>query len=56
MGRLKIPLIRRDHERLRLRAMLLEGAQSAPTGAVDAAYFVVLRQRVDARHAARQRR
>ena len=56
MGTLKRSLIRRDQERMRLREMLLEGAKSAPTGEADEAYFVVLRQRVDARHAARQRR
>lgn len=47
-------LIRRDQERMRLRAMLLEGAQSAPTGEADAAYFVELRQCVDACNAGKQ--
>ena len=36
-------LIRREQERLLLRAMLLDGAQSAPTGVADAAYFATLR-------------
>ena len=38
-------LIRNDQERLRLRAMLLEGAQAKPTGQADAAYFASLRLR-----------
>lgn len=38
-------LIRRDQDRLRLRAMLLDGAQSAPTGVADTAYFATLRKR-----------
>lgn len=42
-------LIRRDQERLRLRAMLLEGAQSAPTGEADASYFAALRKRATPR-------
>jgi antitoxin ParD1/3/4 len=38
-------LIRRDQERLRLRALLLEGAESPPSGRADAAYFEALRSR-----------
>ena len=38
-------LIRRDQERLRLRALLLEGATSPVTGEADAAYFEALRAR-----------
>ncbi|MBV8062458.1 MAG: hypothetical protein JOY51_02635, partial [Nevskia sp.] len=36
-------LIRRDQERLRLRALLLAGAESRPAGEADAAYFNFLR-------------
>ena len=39
-------LIRRDQDRLRLRGLLLEGAQSAPAGPADEAYFKRLRDRV----------
>lgn len=39
-------LIRRDQERLRLRAMLLEGAESPPSGVADSSYFQALRARV----------
>jgi antitoxin ParD1/3/4 len=39
-------LIRKDQERQRLRALLLDGAASAPTSAVDDAYFDGLRDRV----------
>jgi antitoxin ParD1/3/4 len=38
-------LIRRDQDRLKLRAALLEGANSKPTGPADAAYFESLRAR-----------
>lgn len=38
-------LIRRDQERLRLRGLLLEGAESAPSGEADAGYFQGLRAR-----------
>ena len=38
-------LIRRDQDRLRLRGLLLDGASSAATAAVDAAYFGGLRER-----------
>lgn len=44
-------LIRRDQDRLRLRSLLLDGAQSAPAGPADANYFEGLRDRV--RRAAR---
>ncbi len=36
-------LIRRDQDRLRLRNLLLEGAQSKATGLADADYFASLR-------------
>ena len=36
-------LIRRDQDRLRLRNLLLEGAQSTPTCLADADYFAALR-------------
>ncbi|RQP24631.1 type II toxin-antitoxin system ParD family antitoxin [Piscinibacter terrae] len=39
-------LIRRDQERLRLRALLLEGAASAPAGEADDKYFAGLRNRI----------
>ncbi len=39
-------LIRKDQDRLQLRDLLLAGAASAPTAAVDAAYFDGLRERV----------
>src|SRR3546814_4184264 len=39
-------LIRKDLDRQRLRGLLLEGAASAPTAPVDAAYFDGLRARV----------
>jgi antitoxin ParD1/3/4 len=42
-------LIRRDQERLNLRAMLLEGARSKPVGEADAAYFEALRRSPDAK-------
>lgn len=38
-------LIRKDRERQDLRALLLEGAASAPTAPADAAYFEALRAR-----------
>ena len=37
-------LIRRDKDRLHLRSLLLEGAESAVVGPADAAYFESLRQ------------
>jgi len=41
-------LIRRDRDRLRLRGLLLEGAESAPAAPVTAAYFELLREGVRA--------
>ena len=41
--------IRRDQERLNLRAMLLEGARSKPLGEADASYFDALRRSTDAK-------
>lgn len=38
-------LIRRDQERLKLRALLLEGADSPASGEADATYFAELRDR-----------
>ena len=39
-------LIRKEQDRQQLRGLLLAGAASAPTVAVDARYFEGLRQRV----------
>lgn len=39
-------LIRKDRDRQHLRALLLEGAQSATSGPADAAYFGALRDRI----------
>lgn len=39
-------LIRADQDRERLRKLLLDGAASAPTAAVDESYFDHLRDRV----------
>ena len=39
-------LIRKDQDRLRLRGLLLAGAESAPTKPVDEAYFDRLRRKV----------
>jgi antitoxin ParD1/3/4 len=39
-------LIRRDQERLYLRALLLEGAESPSCGDADSSYFQALRDRV----------
>jgi antitoxin ParD1/3/4 len=39
-------LIRRDQDRLKLRSLLIEGAQSAQTGLADADYFAGLRNQV----------
>jgi antitoxin ParD1/3/4 len=47
-------LIRKDHDRQRLRGLLLAGVASASTAPVDEAYFDRLRQRV--RKTARLRR
>ena len=41
-------LIRRDQQRLQLRALLIDGASSPETGEADARYFTGLRQRVAA--------
>jgi len=46
-------LIRRDQERQRLHALLVAGATSTPTSAVDEAHFEGLRDRV--RQAAKAR-
>lgn len=42
-------LIRKDQDRSRLRALLLQGAESAPGQPVDLAYFDTLRVRVQRR-------
>ena len=42
-------LIRQDQDRQHLRRLLLEGAESAPSDPVDAAYFDDLRTRVRSR-------
>ena len=42
-------LIRHDQDRLRLRNLLLEGAQSTLTGPADAAYFAALRSDIKKR-------
>lgn len=42
-------LIRRDRDRLALRTLLLDGAASPATPAVDATYFADLRARVGSR-------
>lgn len=42
-------LIRRDQDRQRLRALLTDGAASAPTPPVDKAYFDDLRTQARAR-------
>ncbi len=47
-------LIRKDQDRLQLRGLLLAGAASPPTAAVDATYFEGVRDRV--RKAAKARR
>lgn len=39
-------LIRKDQDRLQLRALLLAGAATAPTAAANGAYFAGLRKRV----------
>jgi len=38
-------LIRHDQDRMRLRALLLDGAESAPAGPADVAFFEALRER-----------
>lgn len=42
-------LIRKEQDRAKLRALLLEGASSAVVGEMDAPYFDRLRQRARAR-------
>ncbi|MEI7457077.1 MAG: type II toxin-antitoxin system ParD family antitoxin [Nitrosomonadales bacterium] len=42
-------LIRRDQERDQLRSLLLQGAQSEPTGLADETYFASLRSGVNQR-------
>ena len=39
-------LIRKEHDRQKLRALLLEGKNSPPAGVADAEYFNRLRDRV----------
>lgn len=39
-------LIRRDQDRIRLRDLMLEGAQSNATGIADADYFASLRSTI----------
>ena len=41
-------LIRRDQDRHRLRALILEGAASAPGPSADGSYFAALRDRIRA--------
>lgn len=41
-------LVRREQDRVQLRAVLLEGAASAPDGEADDAYFDAMRTRVRA--------
>jgi len=48
-------LIRHDRDRLQLRAMLLEGAESAMRGEADAAYFQGLRDRAAPRKTTKRR-
>lgn len=42
-------LIRRDKDRLQLRALMLQGAESPVAGHADADYFDALRQSLDDR-------
>jgi antitoxin ParD1/3/4 len=42
-------LIRKDQDRLQLRALLLKGANSKSTAPADAGYFASLRERVSHR-------
>lgn len=39
-------LIQKDQDRVQLRALLLQGAVSAPATAADSAYFLSLRDRI----------
>jgi antitoxin ParD1/3/4 len=41
-------LVRRDQQRVQLRALLMEGARSPLAGEGDARYFTGLRQRIKA--------
>ncbi|WP_427789767.1 type II toxin-antitoxin system ParD family antitoxin [Brevundimonas diminuta] len=45
-------LIRKDGDRQKLRSLLLAGAESGPTGPIDATYFDSLRARIASRHTA----
>lgn len=47
-------LIRRDQDRLRLRSLLLEGAESPPSGEADAQYFRAIRARAAAHKPAKR--
>ena len=47
-------LIRRDQDRLKLRGLLLDGAQSRPAGFGDADYFASLRATIKKRIAVNQ--
>jgi antitoxin ParD1/3/4 len=40
-------LIRKDQDRLQLRALLMEGGNSKPSAPADAAYFASLRARIN---------
>ena len=42
-------LIRKDQDRSRLRALLFEGGESAPSQPADNAYFAALRERAQQR-------
>ena len=48
-------LIRRDQDRLRLRGLLLEGADSPASGEADAEYFKGLRDRAAGRRPGKRR-
>jgi antitoxin ParD1/3/4 len=48
-------LIRRDQERLRLRALLIEGAESPVSGKADTEHFRALRKRVTTARPQRRR-
>jgi antitoxin ParD1/3/4 len=47
-------LIRRERDRLRLRAILLDGARAQIAGPADAAYFARLRTRAASRRSKRR--
>lgn len=42
-------LIRKEQDRLHLRGLLLQGANTRPSVPADAAYFALLRERIHAR-------